>query len=348
MTRCARCDWAPDPDATTSRHEQLAEHALAASHPLCSCCGRSLAQDDPAQACEACLTDARSLLSGIVTMWGELPTHLGHARAQRYDSGPRGGEEHHLPGGTVFALLAPGSAGGAPRRLTSTDVERGLDGREHGVDNQPEDAPSVAWALTSWEDDWRHTRGEVASTMPPSSTSAVVRAAAHYLEVHARWAANQHSAFDEFAEDLRALHTRLEVATHRRRTPTRAGASCFDCGGDLVRQVDPDTGLEAEEVVTCRRCRSSYDGARYLLALAARRQQGLDGWVSVPAAAQASKRPVKTLRSWLGEHVPWALRIEARQPTADDPRPWRVVEHLAWYPALAERAERVQRRRRSA
>lgn len=303
MTRCSRCDWQPDPDADTSRHEQLAQHALDASHPLCSCCGRSLAQDDPAMACESCLAETRGVLSGIVTMWAELPRHLGHARAQRYDGGPRGGEEHHLPGGTVFALLAPGSAGGAPRRLTPLDVERGLDGREHRVDNQPEDTPSVAFALTQWEDDWRHVRGDDSSDLPPSSTAAVVRAAAHYLEVHARWAANQHPAFDEFADDLRALHTRLEVATHRRRTPTRAGASCFDCGGDLVRQVDPDSGLE-DDHVTCGTCRRQYDPAAYRMALKAAADDASqvehegERWATPARLARELDRPERTLRTW--------------------------------------------------
>lgn len=154
---CRRCDWRFDPTAEGGREEQAAAHSLAASHPLCVVCHHSLAVDE-VQTCEGCLTDTRATLSGIVTMWADLPSHLGHARAQRYDSGPRGGEEHHLPGGTVFALLAPGSAGGAPRRLTATDVDRGLDGREHVADERADESPSVQWLLASWAQDWSEIR----------------------------------------------------------------------------------------------------------------------------------------------------------------------------------------------
>ncbi len=164
MTRCARCDWQPDGDGPP--HDQLAAHALASGHALCPCCRRSLTATDPQFGCERCLTRAREDLAGILLLWEELPRHLGHARAQRYDTGSRGGEEHHLPGGTVFALLAPGSAGGAARRLTPTDIERGLDGREHVADERPDESPSVQWLLASWAADWSEMRGDGAYTDP--------------------------------------------------------------------------------------------------------------------------------------------------------------------------------------
>lgn len=366
-TLCARCSWQPDIDAPEPPRDQLRAHALDWAHPLCTVCARSL-DDTHSQTCEQCINRTQETLSGIITMWLELPRELGHAKAAPLDRDGRGGsEEFVLPGGTTLALLAPGGVGNVLPKSGNT---------EHLEDNQTDDAPSVAWLLASWEDDFRHSRGEPAA-VGPGSTNAVVRAAAGYLERHTRWAANSHPAFDEYSSDLRGLHARLEVALGRVRRPVKAGADCFDCGGTLERPLHevttevvrpwwipngigprtaedaapiPRTGpLEFESEVVCRRCGSRYDAARYLLALAAKAEEGrenLDGWVSIPAAAAASARPVKTVRSWLGEQIPWALRIEARKPTPDNPAQWRVVEHLAWYPALAERAERAQRRRR--
>ena len=331
MTRCARCEWRPttggdiDRGKTTAEvtpAEQLRAHALDWQHPLCCICARSLPDTHP-QTCETCIGRAQADLAGILLMWTELPHELGHAKAAPLDRDGRGGsEEHALPGGTVFALLAPGSAGNVLPRSGNS---------EHLEDNRADSTPSIAWTLTTWEDDWRRTFGHQ-SAQDTGSTASTVRAAAGYLERHTRWAADRHGAFAEYAGDLRELHARLEQATGRVRRPVKAGADCFDCGGALVRPVSDD-GLEVEDVVTCRQCGSTYDGARYLLALAARRQEGLDGWVAVPAAALASRRPVKTLRAWLGTVVPVACDVASRA-------------QVVWYPALAERAEKAQKRRR--
>lgn len=291
MSRCARCDW--------TEPGTLAEHAADTGHWLCGC-GRSLAETDPRMACETCLTATRSHLAGIVLMWQELPAHL-RTVAGTALGGLRGGSDGHpLPGGQVLSLLGPGSAGTSARKLTRTDVARGLDGREHGIDNQPEDTPSVAWVLATWEDDLRHSRSDEPA-MSGTSTSRVVQDAARYLEVHARWAANNHPAFDEFASDLRSLHVRLETATHRLRRPTRLGADCFDCGGDLIRRVVD--GLE-EEHATCTVCHEQYEPGRYTLALKAAAEGAarvtFDGIPYATPAALATDlgRSEHTIRSW--------------------------------------------------
>lgn len=299
---CARCDWTADHESPEAPRVQAAAHAVEAQHPLCIACGRSLSGVDPALTCERCLTSARETLSGVVTMWLELPRHLGIPTGQRYDAAPRGGDEHGLPGGAILALLAPGSAGGAARRLTRSDRDRGVDGREHQADNRPDDTPSVAWSLATWEDDWRHMRSEPAAVVP-GGTSAVVRAAARYLEVHARWAANQHPAFDEFVSDMRALHLQLEQATGRRRVPAKAGADCFDCGGALIREVNSSTGLEDDQV-TCRACRTRYDEQRYRQALkaAAESASQLDvageAYATPTVLASSLGRSERSIRDW--------------------------------------------------
>lgn len=299
MTRCNRCDFTATRDDERPPAEQLAEHATDTGHWLCSSCGRSLADTDPRMACETCLTDARSLLADCVLLFDELPRHL-RTVAGTALGGTRGSSGHALPGGQVLSLLGPGSPGGAARRLTRTDKERGEEGREHRFDNRPEDAPSVAWTLASWEDAIRHERGDDPA-MTGTSVSRVVQGSSRYLEVHARWAANNLDAFDEFLSDLRDLHARLEVACHRKRRPTKAGADCFTCGGPLIRRVVD--GLE-EEWVTCTVCHEQYDPSRYTLALkaaaedASRLEQAGEAYATPAALASLLGRSERTLRTW--------------------------------------------------
>lgn len=314
MTWCARCDWQPMPDAVDDNDQpvppavQLRWHAYEAQHPLCTCCGHSLEDTHP-QTCEPCITKTGELLSGVIALWADLPGELGHAKVQKYDHSRGGGDEHALPGGTILALLSPGSDGQAARRLTTSDKAAGLTGREHAPDNRPEDAPSIAWTLASWEQDWRDMRGEDHDA-PPMSTPAVTLAAARYLEQHNRWAANTHPAYAEYADEIQGLHARLEVALGRVRRPVKAGANCFECTGTLIRPVGDD-GLEDERHVVCRTCGEVYDAARYNLALAAKLDEGSrmdiagQAYATVGVLAKMLDRSERTLRAWADdEDVP--------------------------------------------
>ncbi|MCW2601841.1 MAG: hypothetical protein JWM02_3670 [Frankiales bacterium] len=255
--RCARCDWQSTPDLDQPPRQQAADHARDAHHPLCVVCSSSLTQHEP-QTCEGCLTTARENLAGIVTMYLELPRHLGHLRPIGYASSHGGGDGRPLPGGDALVLLSGGSEGGAPRKLTSGDLraperwwvkgatgplsqaalmaaERERTGREHQVDNRPSDAQPVSDALGTWALEWQEERGE--SEQLGHRPADIVLAAAGYLERRCRWAANSHPAFDEFAADLTRLHQRLEVVTGRSERPIVAEADCFECSGALERLV---------------------------------------------------------------------------------------------------------------
>lgn len=118
---------------------------------------------------------------------------------------------------------------------------------------RPGDPPSVLWELNRWERVWGG---------PPSGQ---VWRAAQYLRTHLLWAWRTNADWPQFLNDVRRLHGRLEQATGRRRAPTRANASCFECGGVLLRLVD-EHGLE-EPHVTCNTCKTRYDEVRYRLAL---------------------------------------------------------------------------------
>lgn len=233
---CARCDWEPStaieagPDV-----DQLARHAEEEQHPLCGACGwRSLPDEDP-HVCTECVDRVRAALTEVVELYAVLPDQLGHPAPQVYDrDGRSSGDEQPIPGGAALVLLGPGSNGTAARKLTSKEQAEGATGREHGVDNDDRDPVSVAHTLGSWEDTWRHARGEPANPEP-----ATVTAAAGYLDRHLTWAARSFAGEPllEFAHDLRWLRAVLRAATGQAGGPLRAPARCFRCGQDeLVRR----------------------------------------------------------------------------------------------------------------
>ncbi len=322
MSRCLRCDFRSDP-AEDSPADQLGQHALDTGHRLCTVCTRSLAEHDPAMACERCLTRTREQLASVLMLYTELPSHLGHARSQVYDRGRAGGSDGRpLPGGDVLVLLGGGSEGLA----------------EDGETSRDSDVSSVAYELHWWQLDWQERRGDTPDPRPRSNRT-IVHHASRYLDTRARWAAQQHPGFDEFASDVRRLHAALERATARVRTAAKANAQCFDCGGDLVRLVN-EAGLE-EDRVTCAQCHETYDPARYALALKAKVEEGsrLDvaGEVYATPAVVASTldRTEQTIRNWLARGL---LRREDRGG----------VVYVSVGDARAESDSRPRRARRSA
>lgn len=339
MTPCNRCTWRPDRDLTCERHRQriparlqMIWHAIDKAHPLCIVCGQSLTEHEP-QVCEQDLTATRADLALIVQLHTELPAHLGQPSGQSF--GRRGGDEHALPGGTIMAMLGPGKHGGEARRLSPSDKARGVEGREHQADNLPSDPPSVAWSLLSWAKDWSRmldTSTVYRDGEPVWTRSVAVPALAGYLEVNCRWAANRHPDFASFAAEMRSLRLQLEDVTGRTRKPTKAGASCFECGNALVRRVIPytaeatvfrwwvpgaegplplhltepteRTGEIEEDHATCSACREQYDPGRYAMALRAAAETASRIYVegefySTPEAlGRVLGRSVHTLTNW--------------------------------------------------
>lgn len=315
MTRhaCRRCDWTPEPGAGPAA-EQLSEHAAESQHWLCVVCSTSLPADRP-QTCTPCLAEVRRSLRRVVELYALLPaTMLGGAYGEpgkpRGDAAPTG--EPPLPGGDVLVLLAGGSRGLAH----VWDDE---------LDEQESDPQSVAFELGRWEDDWRLTRGE-----PAAEVAGTVLLAVAYLEPRIGWAADSHPAFDEFARDVKRLLSRLATATATDDRPV-AGAPCFECGTTLVRRWS-DRGLEDD--FTCPRCRRVYEPAAYWLAVKAEMEhrRELAEWVPLQEAVDASRRPAKTLRTWITRgQVAAACRLADR----------RLV---VWWPNVYERVFSTERR----
>jgi hypothetical protein len=206
----------------------------------------------------------------------ELPRHLGRLGTP-LGSRPGGTDGRPLPGGDVMVLMGPGS--------------QGLD--DTGETSRADDPVSVAYELACWENDWREVRRD------DSAPDGNVWRVAQWLSTHSRWAAASYPRFPSFLKDVRSLHGRLENATGRRRSPTRADAPCFNCGGVLLRQVGDD-GLEQQHV-TCQACRMQYSPAAYAEALrAATTRVHRDGEVWEAAAQLSSRlgRSMHTLAAW--------------------------------------------------
>lgn len=328
--RCRRCDWQSEAGGDVRPREQLLEHAQTAGHPLCLVCSHSLGVEEQ-QTCEtgrpgrrgqppipSCLATARDLLSGIVTMYFEdSPRQLGQLRGVAYDHDrPSAADGRPLPGGDLLVLLGPGSQGLA----------------EDGLSTRDDDPASVAFDLGFWEARWRETRKE--ARRQSHRPKVVVRQAAAYLEIHARWAAREHPGFADYLDDLRMLHERLERATGRFSRPVRAEAECFGCGADaLVREL---TERGYADLWTCQRCGETYDWTRYLLALSGRLQESdVPGWGLPEQVGYVLGVNPRTVKSWAerGQVSTACLR-------EGDPR------IRVWWDDARERAAELEERRR--
>jgi len=302
--------------STVSRDElleRLAEHARDSQHWLCPCCLWSLTEQDPTNACEHCLTDARRLLQRIGLLYDLLPAELSRLRSGLGVYGGSGSEELPLPGGDVLVLMGAGSAG------LSEDAVTDLEG---------EDLSSVSFELGWWAIDWQDTLGE---HEPLGHRPAViVRRASGYLERKARWAAQEHPGFVQFMADLKRLHASLERVTGRALRHSTANAACFDCSGRLVRLDHPERGLS--DVVTCEQCHATYDSARYRLALLAHARAGQPVWLTVADAARGCSREVETLETWAKRlQVTSACRLSDRRK-------------VVWWPSVLERLQELRER----
>lgn len=265
------CDWQPaDPHTIYGEPAvQLAEHAASTGHPTCHLCRLSLAPTELIT-CERCILKARRELQRILDLYALLPVELGQLHGRAYDRTGGGGAETALPGGRVLTLLAGGNSGGVTsRRLTRTEraalshpvrwwlhgrngpltktayqqLQRVAEGREHAVDQRPDDPSSVAQTLQGWADQWADLTGD------PIPESSPVTTITTYLQRWIRWAATGQrpdgsyddgtDTFPEFTDDIRKLRTELEAVHGLVNSPQRSEAHCLACGTRLVRRYRP-------------------------------------------------------------------------------------------------------------
>jgi len=83
-----------------------------------------------------------------------------------------------------------------------------------------------------WEDDWRGLLGA-----PAALVVATMASTTNYLLMHLSWAAQNHPAWLDFADDVRDIHRRLEDATSHGERMDRSDAPCLDCDATELRRA---------------------------------------------------------------------------------------------------------------
>jgi hypothetical protein len=156
-------------------------------------------------------------------------------------SGIRGDTEP-MPGGDVLVMLGPGSASW----------------------HDTPDVDSVLGLLERWDTGWRITFGEPAAT----DQATVTGCSLYLLRRLAKAAQEPGCCFDEFADDIRLMHDRLELAL--RVSPQRSPVPCITCGHRALERPAPRADGRTFEW-QCGRCHRNYTDADYWMAM---RQNG--------------------------------------------------------------------------
>lgn len=294
-----RCDYDGD---------ELTEHAVEAGHPLCILCNRSLRPGE-IQTCDRCVQRTRDALIGIRQI--DLEPII-EASALHPGTLP-GGDALVMVADGNAAALKPYKPGVVTDRTPTTypeipaepetihywqydrvlgarvrkeftrsnthppfvDTRPEPDGKEHYGDHWPKD-PSVPLAVLSNNcRDWRCEFGH-----PPAEPIDTIQNTTEYLLTHLMLAAKTHPAFEEFAKEIQGMHSQMRHVAGLADDPVEATATCFDCGGELIRDYRPPIapvtrrrqghtfeGLPDEW--TCRRCHREYEPSEYWLAVRA-------------------------------------------------------------------------------
>lgn len=283
-----RCDYRGTVD-------ELATHADEAGHRRCIVCTVALA-DVERQTCGRCTSNVRDDLTGIVAAMTVLERIIGEAA-------------YHGIAWQALTLVSDGSVeGGGPD--------------DHIRFHDP--APTIA-ILEQHDRDWREEFGHPRPPYHPlghpdrETPRRLLDNVVAYLRTWHLLAARTHPGFDDYAAAVRELRSTLEHAAGLADVPVKAPASCFDCGGALVR-LYTDRGLTDDW--TCRLCRGVYDQASYFLALRARRDE-CEGWVPVRVAASVLRIPTSTLFRWAADGQV-AVRVEGGRSLVE----WSEVSRL--------------------
>lgn len=207
---------------------------------LCIVCGRDVLDDGQVQTCTRCVGWVRRSLIRVEQLYALLPYELtarAGAAAAMDPSGVRS-DADPLVGGDVMVLIGPGS-----RRWHS----------------DPVDPDSVLGQLERWDRDWRITFGDGADTEQATVSGCMV-----YLLRRLSRAAQQHAAFDEFAEDLRIMRVQIEAALNL--IQSRSPVPCLTCGRRaLVRPPPRPDGRVFEW--QCQGCHRNYTTEEFWMAV---------------------------------------------------------------------------------
>lgn len=203
------------------------------------------------QTCPECIGTVRTGLIEIRNLFAQLPAQALYGGVDGYLEAAR-----PIPGGEAMALMAPAGNG----RAVAWARERG-DDVSHAEDERASELDPPEMMLVTWEDDWRSIRNQKTEDV------ASLNAAAEYLSEHLHWAAQEHDAFDAFAEDIRSQVGRLEDVLHAGERDERT-APCLYCSGRIEREYDRKKGF-SDNYRCLGRCKRPYTRDQYVNAVRA-------------------------------------------------------------------------------
>lgn len=260
----------------------------------CFVCGVWHLEPTELQTCVQCIGATAALIRQVVVNVGLLPEQA----IEGQNGDPH--RELHVPGGDALVMLLGGSEHVTGRR------SRWGDDQGPCAYSYPSDPNPPLNMLATWEDDWRHTLDlDVAGPATYASTSS-------FLLDNLGWAAQQHPAFDEFAEEIRKAEAALEAVLHAG-IRDETGVPCMYCSDPpRLRQTydDPKPGRSDQggrrDLWTCPKCHQVYTPGQYAQAEAAAwaAKRAEDPFVPIAHAADLIERPLKTVRTWVdGDRV---------------------------------------------
>lgn len=234
------------PRMLTGRHEDHCDSltcpgCLPCPEAHCRVCGHTHTNGT----CAECLAETRAALRGIGTRCGSLRFEV----------------EHRGVHGEAMMLLGPAADPEARGHLEAS-IAAGrvpadyLDHADHEL--------HPLYVLGTWDMIWRD-----ALEHDEPAERLTVADAVDYLDRQMSYMSGyEHAPFEQFAANVRDCHTHLAGVLHDEERGVRANVPCFDCGGDLERQLGKG-GFE--DHWTCRRakCRRRYTIAEYNFALRA-------------------------------------------------------------------------------
>lgn len=166
------------------------------------------------QTCPYCVGQMRGDLKEIEELTALLPDQAaeGVTEGKLIAAAP-------IPGGEAMVMLAPGSLG------TQAD--------DHEHESWADPMPPLT-LLESWENDWRHMRGQ------PAAGKSTIVGCRSYLERHLSWASQHHDAIEDFAREITSCRQRLAADLHASEKAAVKAVACLSCDTLLDREYrDP-------------------------------------------------------------------------------------------------------------
>lgn len=232
-----------------------------------------------------------------------------------------------MPGGLAMVALGPvASSATYDAQLDELEELAIAYAYAHGLDSSdlmPETYEDVNWepplqTLLFWSEDWRNQHDRPLVDEHGHARRPTVATEASFIRWALDWAWDNELHWNDFADDVRAVRSRLESVLYDGVRVVARGAPCLyeECrGARLVRKTVPTRGPNGRKAWRltdwhCPRCKRSWSEEAYAGNVYAAIERshwedmaGLDGepeaWCTVDRAARKVDRPEGTIRSWV-------------------------------------------------